>query len=211
MDLARLVAFGAIALVVIAIPGPSVLFIVSRAVSLGRGGALVTVLGNAGGEFIQVLVVAVGMGQLLERSALAFSAVRLVGAAYLCYLGVQAWRGRRSAAAALGATTSPRGPVRLLRDGLIVGVSNPKSMVFFAAVLPEFVERARGHTVVQLLLLGLVWVAIALVSDSTWALVAGTARSWLVGRPARLRQAQGASAIVMVGLGVGLAVSSRAS
>ncbi len=211
MDLARLLAFGAIALLVIVIPGPSVLFIVSRAVSLGRGGALVTVLGNAGGEFIQVVVVAVGMGQLLERSALGFTVIKLIGAGYLCYLGVQAWRGRRSTAAVLGTTTSPRSAGRILRDGLVVGVTNPKSMVFFAAVLPEFVDRALGHTVVQLLLLGLVWVAIALVSDSTWALVASTARKRLVARPARLRQAQGASAVVMVGLGVGLAVTSRAT
>lgn len=211
MDLTRLLAFAAIALLVIVIPGPSVLFIVSRAVSLGRRAALGTVVGNSLGEFVQVLVVALGMGQLLERSALAFTVVKLVGAVYLLYLGVMAWRGRHSAARELVTAASPLSRRRILRDGLVVGLTNPKSMVFFAAVLPEFVDRSLGHATLQLLVLGLVWVGIALISDSTWALAAGTARGWLAGRPRQLERAQGASAVVLVGLGVGLAVSSRAS
>jgi threonine/homoserine/homoserine lactone efflux protein len=210
MDLPRLLAFGAVALLVIVIPGPSVLFIVSRTVSLGRRAALGTVVGNSLGEFLQVLVVSLGLGQLLERSALAFTVVKLLGAAYLLYLGVQAWRVRRSVAAELAATFAPRRRRRIVWDGLVVGLTNPKSMVFFAAVLPEFVDRSLGHTSLQLLLLGLVWVALALISDSTWALAAGTARNWLARRPRQLERAQGASAVVMIGLGVGLAVTSRA-
>lgn len=208
MDLPRLFAFGAIALLVIVLPGPSVLFIVSRAVTLGRRAALVTVLGNSVGEFLQVLVVALALGPLLERSVGAFTVVKLFGAAYLVYLGVRAWQGRRSVAAELAAKTSPRGCQRILRDGVLVGVSNPKSMVFIAAVLPEFVDRSLGHTALQLLVLGLVWVGIA---DSLWALAAGTARGWLARRPRQLERAQGASAVVMVGLGIGLAVTSRTS
>lgn len=211
MDLPRLLAFGAITLLVIVIPGPSVFFIVSRAVSLGRGAALGTVVGNSVGEFVQVLVVALGMGQLLERSSTAFTVVKLLGAAYLLYLGVLAWRQRRSAAAELVHPSSAPSRWRIARDGFVVGLTNPKSMVFFAAVLPEFVDRSLGHTSLQLLVLGLVWVGIALISDSAWALAAGTARAWLARRPRQLERAQGASAVVMVGLGVGLAVTSRAS
>lgn len=118
------------------------------------------------------------------------------------------WQGRRSVAAELAAKTSPRGCQRILRDGVLVGVSNPKSMVFIAAVLPEFVDRSLGHPALQLLVLGLVWVGIA---DSLWALAAGTARGWLARRPRQLERAQGASAVVMVGLGIGLAVTSRTS
>ncbi|MGC2191143.1 MAG: LysE family translocator, partial [Candidatus Dormiibacterota bacterium] len=133
MDLPRLLAFGAITLLVIVIPGPSVFFIVSRAVSLGRGAALGTVVGNSVGEFVQVLVVALGMGQLLERSSTAFTVVKLLGAAYLLYLGVLAWRQRRSAAAELVHPSSAPSRWRIARDGFVVGLTNPKSMVFFAA------------------------------------------------------------------------------
>ncbi|MGA8206623.1 MAG: LysE family translocator [Candidatus Dormiibacterota bacterium] len=211
MDLPRTLAFSLIALVVIAIPGPSVLFIVSRAVSLGRRAALGTVLGNSLGEFAQVVVVALGMGQLLQRSAAAFTAVKLVGAGYLIYLGLRAWARRRSVASELMAPTARRSDWRILRDGLVVGATNPKTMVFIAAVLPDFVDRSLGHVTVQLMILGLVWVSIALISDGAWGMAAGTARGWLVDRPRHLQRAQTVSAVVMVGLGVGLAVSSRTS
>jgi threonine/homoserine/homoserine lactone efflux protein len=211
MDLPRMLAFSLIALVVIAIPGPSVLFIVSRAVSLGRRAALGTVLGNSLGEFAQVVVVALGMGQLLQRSAAAFTAVKLVGACYLIYLGVRAWARRRSVASALMAPAARRSDWQILRDGLVVGATNPKTMVFIAAVLPDFADRSLGHVTVQLLILGLVWVGIALISDGAWGMAAGTARSWLVGRPRHLQRAQTVSSVVMVGLGVGVAMTSRTS
>jgi threonine/homoserine/homoserine lactone efflux protein len=211
MDLTRVLAFSLIALVVIVIPGPSVLFIVSRAVSLGRRAALGTVLGNSLGEFAQVVVVALGMGQLLERSALAFTVVKLLGACYLIYLGVRAWVRRRIVASELMTSTGRRSDWKILRDGLVVGVTNPKTMVFVVAVLPEFINRSLGHITVQLLVLGLVWVGIALICDSVWGLSAGRARSWLAGRPSQLQRAQAASALVMVGLGVGVAVTSRTS
>lgn len=211
MDLGRLLAFSAIALVVIAVPGPSVLFIASRAVSLGRAAALATVVGNSVGEFGQVLVVALGLGQLLERSAPAFTAIKLFGAAYLCYLGVVAWRKRPSVAAALSVPGAPSSRWRIVGQGLVVGATNPKSMVFMAAVLPEFVDRTLGHVAIQLLVLGLVWVGIALISDSAWGLAAGAARGWLTHRPQQLERAQKASALVMIGLGAGLALTSRTS
>ena len=208
---ADLTAFALTAFIIVVIPGPSVLFIVSRAVSLGRRAALGTVLGNSLGEFAQVVVVALGMGQLLERSALAFTVVKLLGACYLIYLGVRAWVRRRIVASELMTSTGRRSDWKILRDGLVVGVTNPKTMVFVVAVLPEFINRSLGHITVQLLVLGLVWVGIALICDSVWGLSAGRVRSWLAGRPSQLQRAQTASALVMVGLGVGVAVTSRTS
>jgi len=204
-----MLAFSLMALVVIAIPGPSVLFIVSRAVSLGRRAALGTVLGNSLGEFAQVVVVALGMGQLLQRSAAAFTAVKLVGAGYLIYLGVRTWARRRRVATELMAPSVRRSDWQILRDGLVVGATNPKTLVFIAAVLPEFVDRELGQVTLQLLVLGLVWVAIAIISDGAWGMAAGTARGWLAGRPRQLQRAETVSAAVMVGLGVGVAVTSR--
>ena len=97
----------------------------------------------------------------------------------------------------------------MLRDGFIVGVSNPKAIVFFAAVLPQFADRSAGQVPVQLLLLGAVFMAIALVSDSMWAIIAGTARSWFARSPRRLELIGGAGGLVMIGIGASLALTGR--
>src|SRR5499427_2938002 len=175
---AHLLAFTLTAFVLIAIPGPSVLFVVSRAIALGRAAGVATVAGNTVGAFAQVAAVAFGIGALVERSVAVFTVIKLAGAAYLVFLGVQAVRHRRSLAEAVGATAARKTPLRILRDGFLVGVTNPKAIVFFAAVLPQFVDRAAGHVPLQMLLLGAVFIAIAVVSDSAWALAAGTARAW---------------------------------
>jgi len=210
MSPARTLSFALVAFVLILIPGPSVLFVVGRALSMGRRPALLTVAGNAAGEYLQVVAVAVGIGALMARSAALFSVVRLVGAAYLVFLGVRAILTRRAiAAAALDTARVVPGRLRILREGVIVGISNPKTLAFFLAVLPGFVDRAAGAVALQLLLLGLVWVVIALASDSAWALAAGQARSWL-GRSRRRREAMGATGgAAMIGLGVYLAVSRQ--
>jgi threonine/homoserine/homoserine lactone efflux protein len=208
MDPSRTLTFAGVALLVILFPGPSVLFIVSRSLSLGRRPALVTVAGNQLGEFTQVVAVALGIGAVIAASATAFTVIKLIGAAYLVYLGVQTIRSRR-------VPTDPRAtPVALRRrrvfwQAFVVGVSNPKTTVFFAAVLPQFADPRLGHIPIQLLVLGLVWAAIALVSDTAWALAAGTARGWLTGSKARLSRIRGGSGAVMIGLGVALAVSGR--
>lgn len=201
-------AFAATAFVLIVVPGPSVLFVISRGVALGRKAALLTVLGNAAGVLVQVLVVAAGLGAALERSAVLFDTVRLVGAAYLVYLGVQAVRHRRELSMVLDAATV-RPTRHILREGFVVGVTNPKLVVFFTAVLPQFVEPAAGPVPVQLLAFGAVFVAIALVLDSCWGLAAGTARTWLAGRPHRLERLGGAGGLVIMGLGVRLALTGR--
>jgi len=212
MDPSRMLAFAGVALLVILFPGPSVLFVVSRSLSLGRRRlALLTVAGNELGELVQVCAVALGIGALVAVSALAFTVVKLAGAAYLVYLGVQTVRSRPPAAASGSPPGASAGVSRrrVARQAFVVGLSNPKTTVFFAAVLPQFADPSLGHVPLQLLVLGLVWTAIALVSDSCWALAASAARSWFTGSAPRLRRLHWGSGAVMIGLGVGLAVSGR--
>ncbi len=205
----HLLAFALTAFVVIVIPGPSVLFVVSRALVLGRSGALTTVVGNSLGEYVQVMAVAFGVGAVVERSVMLFTAIKLCGAAYLVYLGVQAIRHRRALTNLMGDGSLRGGRLRTLREGFVVGVANPKSVVFFAAILPQFVDPAAGSLTLQLLLLGAVFLLIALVSDSLWAIAAGTARTWLARSPERLRYLGGAGGVAMIGIGVRLAVTGR--
>ena len=185
------------------------MFVISRALSLGRRAALLTVVGNAGGLFLQVLLVAVGLGAVVERSVAAFTVVKLVGAGYLVWLGVQAVRHRRELAQVLDAAGTVRRRRSLVLDGLVVGATNPKTVLFFTAVLPQFVEAGGAPATSQMAVLGLVFVAIALVLDGVWALVAGTARTWFVGSPRRLEKIGGAGGLVMVGLGLSLGFSTR--
>ena len=185
------------------------LFVISRGVALGGRAAVATVIGNAAGAYSQVVVVALGLGAIIESSAEVFTAVKLVGAAYVVFLGVQAVRHRRKLACVLDAATAPRGTRRILREGYVVGITNPKAAVFMAAVLPQFTDPARGHVPIQLLLLGLVFVGIALVSDSIWGLAAGYTRGWLGRSPQRLEALGGLGGLVMIGLGVRLALVGR--
>jgi threonine/homoserine/homoserine lactone efflux protein len=208
MDPSRVLAFAGVALLVILFPGPSVLFIISRSLSLTRSLALMTVVGNQAGELVQVCAVALGVGALVAVSDVAFTVVKLAGAAYLVFLGVQTIRSRPAATAAAG---PPCGVSRrrVAWQAFVVGVSNPKTTVFFAAVLPQFADPRLGHIPLQLLVLGLVWAAIALVCDSGWALAAGAARARFSGSTRWLRRLRWGSGAVMIGLGVGLAVTGR--
>jgi threonine/homoserine/homoserine lactone efflux protein len=205
----HIASFALLASILILIPGPSVLFVVGRALSLGRRPALLTLAGNAAGEFVQVMAVAAGIGELVQRSAAAFELMRLAGAAYLVFLGIRAIRRRRDSSAALQRDRVMPRRWRILSDGFFVGVSNPKSLAFFLAVLPGFVDPASGTVFLQLLLLGVIWVAIALVSDSAWALAAGQARSWFGRSPRRLEALGATGGTAMIGLGVYLAVARQ--
>jgi threonine/homoserine/homoserine lactone efflux protein len=207
----HVLAFAALVTVVIAIPGPSVLFTISRALTVGRRAALLTVVGNELGLCVQVVAVAFGVGAVVERSAQVITVVKLAGGVYLVFLGVQAIRHRRSMADALAARVTPVGPLRAIRDGFVVGVANPKTIVFFVAALPEFTTTAPGHLPVpaQMLIVGALFPVIALVLDSAWAAIAGTARQWLVGSPRRLALIGGTGGLVMIGLGVSIAATGR--
>jgi threonine/homoserine/homoserine lactone efflux protein len=164
----QLLVFAAMSLLLIVIPGPSVLFVIGRALAHGRRAALTTVVGNTLGAYLLAIVVAFGMGAVVERSAAVFIVLKLIGAAYLVYLGVKAIRQRKALRVAFADDARARGTLRTLWEGFAVGVANPKAIVFFAAVLPQFVDRASGHVSFQMLLLGLVFCAIAMVSDSVW-------------------------------------------
>ena len=207
----HVLAFAAVVTVVIAIPGPSVLFTISRALTVGRRAALLTVIGNELGLCVQVAAVAFGVGVVVERSAQVITVIKLVGAVYLVFLGVQAIRHRRSMAEALTARVTPVRPLRAIRDGFVVGVANPKTIVFFLVALPEFTTTAPGHLPVpaQMLILGALFPVIALVLDSAWAAIAGTTRQWLVGSPQRLALIGGTGGLVMIGLGVSIAATGR--
>ena len=207
----HVLAFAAVVTVVIAIPGPSVLFTISRALTVGRRAALLTVIGNELGLCVQVAAVAFGVGAVVQRSAQVITVIKLAGAVYLVFLGVQAIRHRRSMAEALTARVTPVRPLRAIRDGFVVGVANPKTIVFFLVALPEFTTTAPGHLPVpaQMLILGALFPVIALVLDSAWAAIAGTARQWLVGSPRRLALIGGTGGLVMIGLGVSIAATGR--
>ena len=205
----HLLAFTLTAFVLIAIPGPSVLFTVSRAIALGRTAGVATVAGNAVGTFAQVVAVAFGIGALVERSVAVFTVLKLAGACYLMFLGVQAIRHRRSLAAALGAEVERKTTVKMMADGFAVGATNPKVIVFFAAMLPQFVDRQAGHVPVQIIALGAIFAGIALLSDSTWALAAGTVRAWLSSSPRRLEALGGTGGLLMIGIGARLAFAGR--
>ena len=211
MPASHVLTFAAVAAVLIAVPGPSVLFTISRALTVGRTCALFTVAGNELGGCAQVIVVAFGVGALLERSAEIFSIVKWAGAAYLVYLGIQAIRHRQSMTEALAAQVPPVRPLRAIRDGFVVGATNPKTSVFLVVALPEFTTRSAGYlpVQVQMLFLGLLFPAIALVLDSGWAAATGTARQWLARSPRRLALIGGTGGLVMIGLGVSIAATGR--
>jgi threonine/homoserine/homoserine lactone efflux protein len=195
----------------IQMPGPSVLFTIGRALTVGRRDALLSVVGNALGVVTQVLAVAVGLGAVVAASAQAYLVLKLVGAAYVVWLGVQAIRHRADARKALTAVESAptvRARARhALRVGFTVGVTNPKTIVFFVAFLPQFVNDSSGHTGLQLALLGLVFAAMCVASDSIWALAAARARGWFSRRPHRLDKLGATGGAVMIGLGATMAVS----
>ena len=206
----NVLAFALTSLVLIAIPGPSVLFVIGRSLALGRKGGLLSVLGNALGMVPQIIAVALGVGVVLAQSVVLFTIIKIAGAAYLVYLGIQAIRHR-------GGTTTAPGPVppsstwRMVREGFLVGATNPKTIVFFVAVLPQFVDYAAGSIPLQLALLGVIFLLIALVSDSIWALAAGTARHWFARSPKRISTLGAAGGVMMIGLGGTLALTGSKS
>jgi threonine/homoserine/homoserine lactone efflux protein len=205
----HLLAFILIAVVLILVPGPSVLFVVTRSLTLGPKAGLATVIGNAAGVYVQVIAVALGVGTLVQESIHVFTAIKLVGAAYLVVLGVQTFRHRRTLAAALDAPVERKQVRRILADAFVVGIFNPKVIVFFLAILPQFVDRSAGAVPLQLMALGAIFCLVALVCDSMWALAAGAARAWLVRSPRRLQALGATGGVAMIGLGAGLGLTGR--
>ena len=205
----HLLEFAITAFVLIVVPGPSVLFVVSRGVALGRKAALATVAGNTAGVMVQAILIALGLGALVERSDTAFTAVKLIGAAYLVVLGVRMLRNRHGLAALHDATEVPKGTRRIVREGFVVGFTNPKAVVVFTVIIPQFADPARGHVPLQLLVLAIVFLTIGVISDSAWAIASGSARNWMARSRGRLEALAGAGGVVLIGLGLRLAVTGR--
>lgn len=198
---ANLVAFALISIPIILIPGPSVLFAIGRALALGRVGGLLSVLGNGLGILVAVVAVAFGVGYLIAESVVLFTVIKIAGAGYLIYLGIQAIRHRNARADAMSVEVAPTPKWKLLAQGFIVGVTNPKTIVFFVAVLPQFVDYHAGNIPLQLLTLGLVFLAIGVPSDAAWALAAGFARDWFAKSPRRISTLGATGGVLMIGLG----------
>jgi threonine/homoserine/homoserine lactone efflux protein len=205
------VAFGLVALVVIAIPGPSVVFTVARALTYGRAVALTNVVGNSLGLLVALLLVVLGLGEVVATSDVVYDVVKFGGALYLVYLGVQALRHRHGISVSKEGEgeVTPLLPVTALRQGFMVGFTNPKGYVMFVALLPQFLDRNRGHVSLQMLFLGLIAFVIGLCSDSLWALMASQLRRWFNASPKRGRTLGTVGGMSMIGLGVAVAVGGR--
>lgn len=205
----RLTEYIIAAMIIILAPGPSVLFVIARAIAWGRKVAVVTVAGNVTGAFVLSSLVAFGLGPILQRSDLAFAAVQWGGGLYLIYLGIDAIRKRKMHAADMTnlGSVEPR-VFQSIRDGFMVGVLNPKGLVFYAAVLPQFIDRDRGNVTGQLLFLGALFSVLAFFSDGSWGLLAGTARAWLAGDASRLEKLRATGGCVMILLGASVILST---
>ena len=208
----RLPEYFVAAMVIILAPGPSVLFVIARAIAWGRKIAVFTVAGNVTGAFSLSVFVALGLGPILQRSELAYIAVQWGGGLYLVYLGIDAIR-KRSAHAADMTNQGEIAPTirRSIRDGFWVGALNPKGVVFFAAVLPQFIDRERGSVTAQLILLGAIFAILAFVSDGSWGMLAGTARNWLATDAKRLERLRATGGVIMFILGISVVISAIVS
>ena len=197
------------AILIILAPGPSVLFAIARAISWGRAAAIATVAGNALGMFTLSVLVAFGLGPILQRSEIAFISVQVLGGLYLIYLGIEAIRHSRVQAADMINQGEVRPtPLRSVRDGFWVGALNPKGLVFFAAILPQFLDRDGSNLTSQLLFMGATFAVLALIGDGTWGVLAGTVRNWMANTPSRLIAMRRAGGVVMILLGVFTLISA---
>lgn len=203
-------AFSIASLILVVVPGPSVLFVIGRSLSHGRRGGVFSVLGNELGALPLVAAVALGVGTVVAQSVVLFTVIKMLGAAYLIHLGVLAIRHRRA-----GTDTDDGHGHReltswtLLRQGFIVGVTNPKTIVFFVAALPQFVNFGAGAIPVQMMVLGSVFVLIAFVCDAVWALLASSAASWFARSPRHLTAVRATGGGMMIGLGGTLALTGN--
>lgn len=200
-ETSALLSFMVLAIVVIVVPGPSVVFVIGRAMILGTKGAVLSVLGNALGVGVQIIAVALGLGVLVASSPLAFGVVKVLGSLFLVYLGVEGIRHRKDFAATLenGGQMSTK---RVMVDSSVVGITNAKTLVFFIAAFPLFVNPALGSVPVQMLVLGGLFFVVGVASDLVWAIAAGKARKWLARSSHRLEAVRLAGGVALIALGV---------
>lgn len=203
-DPTAVLLFAAASALLIAVPGPSVVYIVARSIEQGRRAGLVSMLGVQTGACVHVAAAALGVSAIIASSAAAFSVVKYAGAGYLVYLGVQKLR---HAGEAVDTDLSSRH--HLFRQGVVVNVLNPKTAIFFLAFLPQFVDPDAGAVAPQVLVLGMIFVAIALISDGLYALAAGTLADRLRRSAAIRRRLDRASGGIMIGLGAVAALTGE--
>jgi len=190
-------------ILIIMAPGPSVLFAIARAISWGRAIAVATVFGNAMGMYLVSFIVAFGLGPILQRSDAAFLGVQILGGVYLMYLGVEAIRHSVIHAENMINTESGKPTVkRAIKDGFWVGALNPKTLVFFAAIIPQFLDRGSTDLTLQIIFLSTIFALIAFTSDSIWASIAGAVREKLSKSPHQLVLMRRGGGIVMIALGI---------
>src|SRR5271163_4205889 len=175
------------AAILLVIPGPAILYIVSTSIAHGRSTGLVSVLGIVSGTLIHVAAATVGLSAILASSAMAFQFVKYVGAAYLIYLGIRTLRSGDTPS--LDAASGDKNLWRIFSQGVLVNLLNPKTVLFFLAFLPQFVEPARGHATLQIFQLGILFALMSWITDSGWAILAGAIGARLRGN-ARLHRAQ---------------------
>ncbi|MEK9987175.1 MAG: LysE family translocator [Aquiluna sp.] len=197
---ANILGFTLLAIVIIVVPGPGVLFAVGRALVLGTKPALLSVLGNALGVGVQIVVVALGLGVLIQSSPEAFFVIRVAGALMIGYLGIRAILQRRQSLE--DGADKPHSRSTILKESVVVGLTNAKTLVFFLAALPSFVSVEDGNPIIQMLLLGLIFSIIGIASDSIYAVAAGRARDWLATSEQRLATFRGLGGLALTLLGV---------
>lgn len=207
-DAATLSLFSVAALALLLVPGPAVLYIVARSIDQGRLAGLVSVLGVGVGSLVHIVAAALGLSALLMSSALAFSLVKYLGAAYLIYLGI---RKLLEHTAPTAAPTSARTLRRLFWEGVLVNALNPKTALFFFAFLPQFVDMHHGSIAGQILLLGVLFVLLGIVSDSLYALLAGSVHRRFGNHGRTVAVSRYATGSVFIGLGVATALADTAT
>jgi threonine/homoserine/homoserine lactone efflux protein len=203
---ASLVLFVGAALVLLVIPGPAVFYIVGRSIGHGRSAGLVSALGVSVGSLVHTAAAAVGLSALLMSSAIAFAAVKYLGAVYLVYLGIQ--KIRREEPFELPGGPSSVKLSRIFAQGIVVNVLNPKAALFFFAFLPQFVDPKRGNVAAQILFLGILFALLGLTTDTFWALTSGTVASLFRRNPHAMRTQRYVSGGMLISLGVATALAS---
>ncbi|MDO8337069.1 MAG: LysE family translocator [Microcella sp.] len=201
-------AFLLTSIVVIVVPGPGVLFVIGRALALGTRAALLSVLGGALGVGLQIVSVAFGVGVVIAQSELLFTVLKIVGALVLVWLGVQSIRHRNEFGEEELDPVTPRATT-IVRESVVVGITNPKTIVFFVAALPQAVVPSGAEPVVQMLILGAIFLVIGIVSDGTYGIAAGTAREWFASNRSRIAAVRAAGGAALIVLGIVMAFAAR--
>ncbi|MEM7029452.1 MAG: LysE family translocator [Chloroflexota bacterium] len=204
-DSTTLIIFITAALALLLSPGPAVLYIVARSLEQGRLAGIISTLGIAAAGVVHVTFAALGLSALLMQSAFIFSLVKYLGAAYLIYLGVRTLMRKPDQVSDIKFATQSLS--KIFRQGFVVNLLNPKTALFFLAFLPQFVSPSQGSVTAQILILGAIFVGLALISDGLYALVAGTARQFLAGNPGFAKMQKRVAGIIYIALGVTTAIS----